>query len=113
MKEQKNWAYGVSINGVGTIFYSREYFTREGIVNPLTAAPYTKDEITAIEKGADGNADGYTFDLPEDAVLGMNGFWYDAANAAAITGHADPLAQGTDGVFTTADGKEVALPIAK
>ena len=43
----------------------------------------------------------------------MNGFWYDAANAASITGHADPLAQGTDGVFTTADGKKVALPIAK
>ena len=51
MKEQKNWAYGVSINGVGTIFYSREYFTREGIVNPLTAEPYTKNEINAIEKG--------------------------------------------------------------
>ena len=48
MKKQKNWAYGVSINGVGTIFYGREYFAREGIVNPLTAAPYTKDEIAAI-----------------------------------------------------------------
>ena len=113
MKEQKNWAYGVSINGVGTVFYGREYFSREGIVNPLTAAPYTKDEITAIEKGAEGNSEGYTFDLPEDAVLGMNGFWYDAANAAAITSHADPLVQGTDGVFATADDKEVALPIAK
>ena len=113
MKEQKNWAYGVSINGVGTVFYGREYFFREGIVNPLTAAPYTKDEITAIEKGAEGNSEGYTFDLPEDAVLGMNGFWYDAANAAAITSHADPLVQGTDGVFATADDKEVALPIAK
>ena len=29
MKEQKNWAYGVSINGAGTIFYGREYFARE------------------------------------------------------------------------------------
>ena len=113
MKEQKNWAYGVNINGVGTIFYGREYFAGKGIVNPLTAAPYTKAEITAIEKGADWSAEGYTFDLPEDAVLGMNGFWYDAANTAAITGHADPLSQGTDGMFTTADGKEVALPIGK
>ena len=113
MKKQKNWAYGVSINGVGTIFYGREYFAREGIVNPLTAAPYTKDEIAAIQKGADGNAEGYTFILPEDAVLGMNGFWYDAANAAAVTSHADPLAQGLGGVFTTADGKEVAVPIVK
>ena len=113
MKKQKNWAYGVSINGVGTIFYGRVYFAGERIVNPLTAAPYTKDEIAAIQKGADGNAEGYTFILPEDAVLGMNGFWYDAANAAAVTSHADPLAQGKDGVFTTADGRTVALPIAK
>ena len=113
MKERKNWAYGVSINGVGTVFYGREYFAREGIVNPLTAAPYTKDEITAIVKGADGKAEGYAFDLPEDADLGMNGFWYDAAGAAAVTSHADPLVQGTDGVFTTADGKEVARPAAK
>ena len=82
-------------------------------MNPLTAEPYTKNEINAIEKGADGNAEGYTFDLPENAVLGMNGFWYDAANAAAVTSHADPLVQGTDGVFTTADGREVAAPIAK
>ena len=113
MKEQKNWAFGVSINGVGTIFYGREYFAREGIVNPLTAAPYTNDEVLTIQKGAVEGADGYTFDLPADAVLGMNGFWYDAANAAAITGHANPLAQGADGVFATADGKQVALPIAR
>ncbi len=113
MKERKNWAYGVNIKGVGTIFYGRDYFAREGIVNPITAAPYTKDEISAIEKGAGENADGYTFDLPENAVLGMNGFWYDAASAAAVTSHADPLTQGTEGVFTTADGQRVALPIAK
>ncbi len=113
IKERKNWAYGVNIQGVGTIFYGREYFAREGIVNTLTAAPYTKDEITAIVKGADGKAEGYVFDLPEDAVLGMNGFWYDAAGADAVTSHADPLVQGTDGVFTTADGKEVARPAAK
>ena len=42
MNGQKNWAYGVNINGVGTVFYGRTYFNREGIVNPLTAAPYTK-----------------------------------------------------------------------
>ena len=113
MNGQKNWAYGVNINGVGTVFYGRTYFNREGIVNPLTAAPYTKDEIDAIVGGAAVNAEGYTFDLPEDAVLGMNGFWYDAAAAAAITGHADPLTQGADGVFVTADGKEVARPAAR
>ena len=59
MKEQKNWAYGVSIQGVGTIYYGREYFVREGIVNPLTAVPYTKEEIAAIEKGAVEGTEGY------------------------------------------------------
>ena len=113
MKEQKNWAYGVSIKGVGTISYGRAYFAREGIVNPLAAAPYTKDEIAAIEKYAAEGANGYTFDLPENAVLGMNGFWYDADNAAAITSHADPLKQGANGVFSSADGVIVAAPIAE
>ena len=113
MKEQKNWAYGVSINAVGTVYYGREYFVREGIVNPLTAVPYTKEEIAAIEKGAVEGTEGYTFDLPMGVVLGMNGFWYDADNAAAITSHADPLVQGANGVFTTADGKEAAFPITK
>ena len=108
-----NWAYGVTVEGVGTIWYGREYFAREGIVNPLTAAAYTADEIAAIVNGAVEGADGYTFDLPARAVLGMNGFWYDAANAVAITSHADPLTQGENGVFSTADGAEVASPIAE
>ena len=93
MKEQKNWAYGVEINGIGTIFYGRDYFARDGIVNPVSATPYTKEEIAAILKNAADGAEGYTACLPENAVLGMNGFWYDAAGAAA--------------------GKEVAAPIAK
>lgn len=113
MKEQKNWAYGVSIKGVGTINYSRDYFAKEGIVNPVTAVPYTKDEIVSIVNGAMEGAEGYTFDLPADAVLSMNGFWYDAANATAITSHPDPLTQGENGVFTTSDGAEVASPIAE
>ena len=54
MKEQKNWAYGVSINGVGTIFYGREYFAREGIVNPLTAAPYTRTRSPLLKKALTG-----------------------------------------------------------
>lgn len=106
-----NWAYGVTIEGVGTIWYGREYFAREGIVNPLNAQPYTADEIAVIVNGAVEGTEGYTFDLPANAVLGMNSFWYDAANAAAITSHADPLTQGKNGVFATADGAEVASPI--
>lgn len=113
MKERKNWAYGVSIHGVGTVYYGRDYFSGKGIVNPLTAAPYTRDEVTAIVMGAGENAEGYVYDLPEEAVLGMNGFWYDADGAASITSHADPLSQGADGSFTTAGGAEVARPIGR
>ncbi len=113
MNERKNWAYGVNVPGVGTIWFGRAHFDRPGIVNPATAAPWAGDEIAAIVRGAAPGAEGYTFDLPENAVLGMNGFWYDAANATAITSHADPLAQGENGVFSTADGAEVASPIAE
>lgn len=109
--EGENWAYGVSIEGVGTIEYARDYFAIKGIVNPLTAAPYTEDEIAAIVDGAVADAEGYTFDLPAGAILGMNGFWYDADNAAAIVSHADPLTMDDNGVFTTAEGEEVATPI--
>ncbi|MBQ9008015.1 MAG: hypothetical protein IJ088_01610 [Clostridia bacterium] len=111
--EDKNWAYGVTVEGVGTICYARAYFVRNGIINPLTAQPYTDDEISVIVNGAAEGAEGYTFDLPVTAVLGMNGFWYNAVGAAAITGHADPLVQSEDGVFTTAEGVDVAAPIAK
>ncbi len=112
MTENRNWAYGVTLPGLGTIWYGRAYFDREGIVDPVTTAPYAKEEIAAIVNGAAEDAEGYTFDLPAGAVLGMNGFWYDAAGAAAITGHADPLAQSAEGVFTAADGTVVAGPIA-
>ena len=108
-----NWAYGVTIEGVGTIYYGREYFAKEGIVNPLTAAPYTAEEIAVIVDGAVEGAEGYTFDLPATALLGMNGFWYNDAAATAITSHADPLTMNESGVFSTADGVEVASPIAE
>ena len=39
-------------------------------------------------------------------------FWYDAENAAAITGHADPLTMDAEtGAFVTAEGETVASPI--
>ena len=38
--------------------------------------------------------------------------WYDAENAAAIVGHADPLTLDTEtGNFVTAEGTAVASPI--
>ena len=38
--------------------------------------------------------------------------WYDAENAAAITGHAGPLTMDVEtGAFVTAEGEAVASPI--
>ena len=112
-KEEKNWAYGIEIEGVGTVYYGRDYFKLPNIVNPLTSEPYTEDEIKAIVDGAKEGAEGYVFDIPEEAYLGMNDFWYDKDAAVAITGHEDPLTIDDNGVFTTADGEEVAKPIQK
>ena len=40
-------------------------------------------------------------------------FWYDADNASAIVSHADPLTMNAEtGVFATAEGEEVAAPMA-
>ena len=107
----KNWAYIVTIPNVGAIFYGKAYFEKENIVNPLTAAPYTDEEIKMIVNGASEGANDYTFNLPENALLGMGGFWYDEDAAAAITSHADPLTMNEEGVFFTADGTAVASPI--
>lgn len=108
----KNWAYIVTIPDVGAISYGKAYFEKANIVNPLTAAPYTDEEIKAIVNGVSEGANDYTFDLPENALLGRGGFWYDETAAAAITSHADPLTMNEEGVFFTADGTAVASPIA-
>ncbi len=113
--ESTNWAYGVEIENVGTVYYGRDYFAQKDkdIINPLTKEAYTKDEIKAIVDGAKKGAEGYKFDIPEEAWLGMNDFWYDKDAALAIVAHEDELTIGDDGVFTTADGEEVAKPIKK
>ena len=108
----KKWAYIVSIPNVGDIAYAKAFFDREGIVNPVTAKPYTAEELAAIQSGAKEGAGSYRFDLPENAVLGMGGFWYNEENATAIVSHADPLTQSKNGEFLTADGQKVAEPIA-
>ena len=108
----KNWAYIINIPNVGSIAYAKAYFEKTGIVNPLSAKPYTAEEVEAIVIGAKEGAEGYTFDLPETAMLGMGGFWYDADNAAAIVSHPDPLTMNAEGVFTAADGSKAAEPIA-
>ena len=118
-----NWAYGampLNNGNVGTIYYTATYYELEGIVNPTNPeyAPYTAEEIAAITNGAVEGAEGYRFDAPAGALIGMTVadtetiYWYDAANAAAITGHADPLTMDTaTGNFVTAEGEAVAKPM--
>ena len=118
-----NWAYGampLNNGNVGTIYYTAAYYELEGIVNPTNPeyAPYTAEEIAAIKAGAVEGAESYRFDAPAGALVGMTVadtdtiYWYDGANAAAITGHADPLTMDvTTGNFVTADGIAVAEPI--
>ena len=49
----ENWAYGFNLNhegaGVGTIYYSKKYFERNGIVNPTNAVAYSAEEIDTIK----------------------------------------------------------------
>ena len=121
-EDAANWAYGaLPLNsegsGVGTIYYTAAYFEIEGITNPATAAPYTEEEIAAI---VNQEAEGEYIEAPEGAMIGMSIFgaedsifWYDADNATAIVSHADPLVMDTEtGVFSTAEGEEVAVPMA-
>ena len=118
-----NWAYGampLNNGNVGTIYYTAAYYELEGIVNPTNPeyAPYTAEEIATIKDSAVEGAEGYRFDAPADALIGVGVadsdviFWYDAENAAAIVGHADPLTLDAEtGNFVTAEGTAVASPI--
>ena len=122
-EEANTWAYGampLNNGNVGTIYYTAAYYELEGIVNPTNPeyAPYTEEEIAEIVDGAVEDAEGYRFDAPADALIGVTVadaetiFWYDAENAAAITSHPDPLTLDVEtGAFVTAEGKAVASPI--
>ena len=121
--DMNNWAYGAMTlnNGnVGTIYYAKAYYALEGIVNPANPeyAPYTEEEITAIVNGAVEGAEGYRFDVPEGALIGVTVagtdtiYWYDAENAALIVSHPDPLMLNAEtGEFVTAESVAVAVPI--
>jgi len=119
MTNAKNWAYGALTmnsdqNGVGTIYYTAAYFQGEGLVNPVSAQPYTAEELETITSG---KGEGKYVDAPENALIGMsvNGtesvFWYDAETAKGIVSHADPLALGKDGVLKNADGTAEYKPM--
>lgn len=97
----KNWAYGFALNhegaGVGTIYYAAKYFEQENITNPASAEAYTTEEINEIKANAEKGEAGYSYDVPEGVVIGMNVlntdkvFWYDSENSAKITACANPL----------------------
>lgn len=119
-----SWAFGampLNNGNVGTIYYTEDYYKLDGIVNPTNPdyAPYTAEEIAAIVAGAVNGAEAYRFDAPAGALVGMGVagadkvWWYGAEAAKAIVSHPDPLAMdaGT-GAFATADGTEVATPMA-
>ena len=117
------WAYGampLNNGNVGIIYYTAAYYQLEGIVNPTNPeyAPYTAEEIAAIVNGAAQGAEGYRYDAPYDALIGVTVadtdtiYWYDAEAAAAIVGHPDPLTlNGETGEFVTAESVAVATPI--
>ena len=115
----ENWAYGFSLNhegtGVGTIYYSKEYFEREGIVNPANAQPYSLDEIDTIKNGAVDGATNYINNVPDNALIGMNVlktdkvFWYDEVNSNKILASADPLLLDKEtGDMKTTSGEIIA-----
>ena len=118
----EKWAYGFSLNhegaGVGTIYYSKKYFEREGIVNPASAQPYTIDEIDTIKNGAIEGATNYTNNVPTNALVGMNVlntdkvFWYDEENSNKILASTDPLLLDKEtGDMKTMSGEVVAKAI--
>ena len=118
----KNWAYGFALNhegaGVGTIYYAAKYFDRDNITNPASAEAYTTEEINAIKTGAEKEGANYRYDVPENAVVGMNVlntdevFWYDEVNSGKITACANYL--GLDkatGEMKDTDGNVIATAI--
>ena len=115
----ENWAYGFNLNhegaGVGTIYYSKKYFERNGIVNPANAVAYSVEEIETIKNGAIEGSTNYTNNVPENALVGMNVlntdkvFWYDEENSNKILASTDPLLLDKEnGDMKTTDGDIVA-----
>lgn len=117
-----NWAYGFALNhegaGVGTIYYAAQYFEKENITNPASAEAYTTAEIDAIKDGAEKKADNYVYDVPENAIVGMNVlnsdkvYWYDEVNAGKITACANPLGLDAEtGEMKDAEGNIIATAL--
>lgn len=92
--------------GIGSVYMAKSMITTDAI-NPMTVAPYTEEEIAALEAGD-------SIELDDDMVLAIsvNGtdgvFQYDADDAAAILSHSDPLVLNAEtGELTTMEGEVV------
>jgi len=115
-----NWAYAALTmnnpdNGVGTIYFTKSYFEQEGIVDPTTAEPYTKEALDKILAGRGENA---YIEAPVGALMAMSLcndgklYWFDAGGCASVVSHADPLTLAEDGTLKDQNGTTVATPIA-
>lgn len=116
------WAYKYNLHhseaGVGYIYYTNDYFNKENIVNPATTQLYTKLEIKNIRESADKNNSNYMFDVPDNAIIGLNVidtnkiYWYDNLNARIITSSASPLKLDKNtGNVSDMSGNLVARPM--
>ena len=119
-----NWAYaGITLDsedlGIASVYYAADYFTREGILNPLTVEPYTAEELTAIADGAVMGAEDYVTNVPADAVVGVSAYdsegaicWFDEENEAKLLASSDPLVFSAEtGELKNMDGEMVAAAI--
>lgn len=113
----KNWMYEFKLNSeqanVASVYYTSLYFQRKGLVNPITAKPYSAEELSAIEEKSSRYEQ-----APEDAYIGMktfsgnHTFFYGKEEAEKIVSYATPLLlNGETGELTDGDGKKVASPL--
>ena len=117
-----NKAFAFTLNSeaanVRTIYYTAAYYELKGLVNPVTAKPYTEEEIEAIRNNARTDSEHYISGAADGALIGMQAydtgriFWYDADSSKAIISHADPLQlNGETGELKTAEGNTAAKAV--
>lgn len=116
MAKLTNWAHGFALNhegaGVGTIYYAKKYFDREGIINPACGEAYTSEEIEVIKN------EEHKIEAPEFALVGMNVihsdkvYWFDEENSNKILKSTAPLLLNAEtGEMKSLEGVVVATPL--
>jgi len=117
--ENKNYAYlGITLNNkdynIGSVYYGAELLVK-GAVNPLTAQPYTEEELKNITDNVEFGSGKY-IEAKENAVLGFSLYdseelvWFDKENAAKILKHPDPLFLKDNKAYTK-DNELVAVSL--